>query len=239
MLMQTKAYRLLLVDSRLMFRQGLRALLKRFQDLEIVGDAADGTSALELARELQPDVVLIDIHVADADVLQTTADLRRELPRANVIIMSADADDPNFVFQAIRAGARGCVSQDGEVDDLAKAIRLVAQGQAVLGPRSLTSLIDLITRVESPVEQARVADRLTVREREVLELVAQGSTNREIAQRLFVSESTVRSHIHNILDKLQLTNRVQAATFALTKRQADRSESSWLQIQAPREECRV
>ncbi len=224
-MMQIKAYRLLLVDSRSIFRQGLRALLKKYPDLDVVAEVADGWSALEKARELRPDVILINMHVAGSDVLQTAAELRLKVPGANILILTHDGEDPNFLYQAIRAGARGCISEDSEVADLVKAVRLVAQGQAVLGPESLTSLINMLIQPDAPSEQSRV-DRLTVREREVLELVAQGITNREIAERLYVSESTVRSHIHNILDKLQLSNRVQAAAFALTSRYGDRADGT-------------
>jgi len=239
MTMQTKSYRLLLVDSRVMFRQGLRALLRRFQDLVVVGEAADGLAAIDLAREARPDVVLIDIHASGADILRAMVDLRREVPEANVVVLTVDDEDSGFVLQAIRAGARGCISQDSEIEDLVKAIRLVAQGQAVLAPQSLTSLIDFITQPDSAVEAPRDVDRLTAREREVLDIVAQGVTNREVAERLCVTESTVRSHMHSILDKLQLSNRVQAATFALLARQAEREDAVHFQPQTTRIECRV
>lgn len=238
-MMQTKTCRLLLVDSRAIIRQGLRALFRKFSDLEVVAEVADAWSALARARELCPDVILINIHVAGRDVLQMTADIRRDVPSSNVLILSSDGEDPNFLFQAIRAGARGCVSEDSDITDLVKAIRLVAQGQAVLGPESLTSLINLLTQPDTSTEQARVVDRLTVREREVLDLVAQGSTNREIAERLYVSENTVRSHIHNILDKLQVSNRVQAATFAMTTKQSERNDGAWSQPVLARNACRV
>lgn len=218
MVMQTKAYRLLLIDSRAIYRRGLRALLKKVPDLDVVGEAADSPTALERAREVQPDVVLIDLHFPGCDVVQTIAQLRQDVPGVNIVVLSGKEEEPSLVLQAIRAGARGCVSQDSEVEELMKAIRLVTRGQAVLGPESLTGLISLITQSEMPIDQSREPDRLTSREREVLGLVALGRTNREIAQRLFVSESTVRSHIHNILDKLQLANRVQAAAFALAQR---------------------
>src|SRR5579884_3996092 len=194
MMMQMKAYRLLLVDSRSIFRHGLRALLKKYPDLDVVAEVADGWSALEKARELHPDVILINMHFAGSDVLQTAAEIRHEVPGANILILTHDGEDPSFLYQAIRVGAKGCISEDSEIADLVKAIRLVAQGQAVLGPESLTCLINLLIQPDAPSEQSRVIDRLTVREREVLDLVAQGITNREIAERLYVSESTVRSH---------------------------------------------
>jgi DNA-binding NarL/FixJ family response regulator len=210
-----------------MFRQGLRALLERVDDLVVVGEASDCFGAIELARELLPEVILLDIHVPGCDIVRTTATIGREIPTTKIVILTGDSNDPNLVYQAIRAGARGYVSQDSQIDDLVEAIHLVAQGQAVLAPQSLTSLVDLITHPKMPAECDRIGDRLTTREHEVLELVSKGITNREIARRLFVSESTVRSHIHNILDKLQLSNRVQAAAFVLMSRDAERAPAGW------------
>jgi len=227
MKMQIRTHRLLLVDSRVMFRQGLRALLERVDDLIVVGEASDCAEAIELARELQPEVILLDIHVPGCDIVQTTATIGREFPDTKIVILTGDSNDPNLVYQAIRAGARGYVSQDSQIDDLVEAIHLVAQGQAVLAPQSLTSLVDLITHPKMQPECDRIADRLTTRENEVLELVSKGITNREIARRLFVSESTVRSHIHNILDKLQLSNRVQAAAFVLMSRDSEQTTAGW------------
>jgi|SRR5579884_2356724 len=223
MMLQQGTCQLLLVDSRSMLRQGLRALFERVDDITVVGEAADCAEALEQARKLQPDVVLIGIHIPGCNVVQATEELRRELPHTKVIILTEESNSANLIFQAIRAGARGYVSQDSELDDLVKAIHLVFQGQAVLAPQSLTSLVDLITQPQSLIGHTRAVTQLTVREREVLELVAKGITNRQIASRLFVSESTVRTHIHNILDKLQLENRVQAATYAMASRDRDRA----------------
>ncbi len=223
----TGTFRLLLVDSRSMFRQGLRALLERFSDLNIVGEATSGLEAFEQVRSLQPDVVLIGLYAPGYDYLQAASNIRREFPQTKVVVLTMDSSDPDLVYRAIRAGARGYLPQDSEIDDLVDTIRSVARGQTALAPQSLNNLVNFITEPEHSIEQSRVSVRLSPREKEVLDLVAGGMTDREIAERLCISESTVRSHIHNILDKLQLTNRVQAAAFVLTSRQIKGHDVVW------------
>ncbi len=220
-------FRLLLVDSRSMFRQGLRALLERFQDLKIVGEAVSGHEAVEQVRQLHPDVVLIGLYPPGYDYLQAASNIRREFPQTKVVVLTMDSSDPDLVYRAIRAGARGYLPQDSGIDDLVDTIRSVARGQTALAPQSLNNLVNFITEPEHSIEQSRVSVRLSPREQEVLDLVAAGMTDREIAERLCISESTVRSHIHNILDKLQLTNRVQAAAFVLSSRQIKGNEVRW------------
>ncbi len=222
MVMPMNPCRLIIVDAHTMVRQGLRALLADFRDLHVVGDASNGQSALAQARTLQPDIILLDIQMPDEDGLEIAAALHEEIPSARLIILTAAAPPPDLVYRAIRAGALGFISKDGDIEELVKTIRSVAQGQAVLFPSSLTSLVTFLTQAPEPAhEPAPVTERLSEREQEVLELVAQGNTNREIAEKLVVAESTVRSHLHNILDKLQLNNRVQAATFVLRQKQAE------------------
>ena len=214
--------RLLIVDAHTMVRQGLRALLTDYRDLHVVGEASNGQSALAQARTLEPDVILLDVQMPEEDGLDVAATMHEEIPLAKLIILTAAAPPPDMVYRAIRAGALGFISKDGDVEELVKTIRSVAQGQAVLFPSSLTSLVSFLTNApESVREPAPVTERLSEREQEVLELVALGNTNRQIAEKLVVAESTVRSHLHNILDKLQLTNRVQAATYVMKQKQAD------------------
>ncbi len=220
-------FRLLLVDSRSMFRQGLHALLERFPDLKVVGEAATGHEACDQARAFQPDVVLIGLYAPGYDYLQAAATIHRELPQTKVVILTMDSSDPDLVYRAIRAGARGYLPQDSGIDELVDTIRSVARGQTALAPQSLNNLVNFITEPEHSIEQPRVSVRLSPREQEVLDLVAGGMIDREIAERLCISESTVRSHIHNILDKLQLTNRVQAAAFVLTSRQIKGNDMAW------------
>ncbi len=220
-------YRLFLLDSRSMFRQGLRVLLERVPDLAVVGEATSGGEAIEQVRRLQPDLVLMGLYPPGHDYLQAASNIRRELPQTKIIVLTVDGSDPDLVYRAIRAGARGCLAQDSGIDELVHTIRQVARGQMALAPQSLDSLVTFITQPEHSIGHSRVSVRLSTREQEVLELVAQGLIDRDIADRLCISESTVRRHIHNILDKLQLTNRVQAAAFVLTSRHPANGAGGW------------
>lgn len=214
--MKEAALRILIVDDHTMFRQGLRVLLEEAPDLTIVGEAGDGFEAIEKTRALRPDIVLMDIRMPGCDGIQVASTLRHELPEVKVIILAVDIADSSLVYRAIRSGALGYVSKHNRIEELVHAIRQVARGEAVLTPQSLTSLVTLL-REAPDVSTSRVPmlERLSAREQEVLNLLAQGKSNRDIANALCVTEGTVRAHIHNVLDKLHLSNRVQAATYAL------------------------
>lgn len=210
------AARLLIVDDHTMFRQGLKVLLGEATDLTVVGEAADGIEAQERARALRPDIILMDSDMPRCGGLQATAAIREELPDVKVVILAGEGSGPDAVYRAITAGAIGYLSKNNRIEDLVAAIRRVAAGEAVLTPGSLTSLVQLIHEAPAATsKQAPLVGRLSAREQEVLNLLAQGSSNRDIASELCVAESTVRAHIHNILDKLHLDNRVQAATFVM------------------------
>ncbi len=219
-------YRILLVDKQKILRQGIRLLLERSDEFEVVGDT-DGTKAVALAVDLRPSIVVIDLRLPlFEDGLRILVELVESVPGVRVIVLTVAGNDGNAVYHAVRNGAVGCVLKGtGDIAEVEEAIRQVAQGQLFLSTTALRSLIETVaSRTDGPANQnhsARVDD-LTPREEQVLELVAVGHTNREIADRLAISESTVRSHLHNILDKLQLTNRVQAAAFALRLRQNSR-----------------
>lgn len=214
--MDLTALRLLIVDDFTLFRQGLRALLADAPDLLVVGEAGDAATALSQARLLRPDVILLDLHLPDADGLEATATITRELPSVKVIVVASDNRDPALVYQAIRMGAVGYVSKQSPVAELIEAVRRVARGEAILAARSITALVGYLRELTDPGGTSRATpDDLSAREREVLGLVAQGYSNRDIGERLCVTESTVRAHLHHILEKLHLSNRVQAATFAL------------------------
>jgi NarL family two-component system response regulator LiaR len=223
--MASSTCRLLLADDHAMFRQGLRALLDKLPDISVIGEATDGFEAVERARLLRPDVVLMDAQMPRRSGVDAMIELRAGMPDARVIILGGDADDPRAMYEAIRNGAMGYVPKANGVDDLIGAIRQVAQGHAALPAASLTRLVGFI--VSGPAEPAPADhDGLSEREQDVLALVAQGRSNREIAEALCIAESTVRSHLHNILSKLNLANRVQAAAFALGHRDSRRTATA-------------
>jgi len=209
--------RILLVDDHKLVRQGLRVLLSDCADLEVIGDASDGREAVEKARTLQPDVILMDIHMPGGDGLSAIPLIREVAPSAKVVVLTIHGDDPNLVYQAISAGAVGYVPKNSDIEEVIRAVRQVLHGQAAVMASSLTSLLNFMVHGSGgqPTQQPERLQRLSGREMEVLRLVAQGASNREIATKLYLSESTVRSHLHNILEKLQLDNRVQAAAYAL------------------------
>jgi len=214
-------------DDHALVRAGIRTLLEKLPDVTIIGEAGDGLEAIERVRLLRPDVILMDHQMPRLDGVQATARIREFLPEARIIILDVHGDDPKLMYQAIRTGAMGYVPKTSTSDDLINAIRLVAQGHAALPAPSLTRLVDFIVSSsgEAPSNE-RVRDGLSDREQEVLNLVAEGKSNREIADSLYISESTVRSHLHNILSKLNLANRVQAAAFALGHRDSRRTATA-------------
>jgi DNA-binding NarL/FixJ family response regulator len=222
------ACRVLIADDHALFRQGLCILLRTFPDLVVVGEATDGAEAISLARELRPDIVLMDINMPGCDGLEATAAIRREAPDVKVIVLTVNTDDPELVYQSIKAGAVGYLPKIKDIEELVNTIRRVAAGEAAIASHSLTQLVSFIGDSPEGVGELRPSaiDSLSPREREVLDLVAEGRSNREIAAQLCVSESTIHSHLHNILDKLGLHNRVQAVNLVLTTRQARPSGSA-------------
>jgi DNA-binding NarL/FixJ family response regulator len=214
--------RVLLADDHTLFRQGLRALLDGLPDLAIVGEVDDGGQAVERAVLLRPDVVLLAAWLPRHGALQATVELRERIPDARVIVLGAQGEDPRAMYEAIRSGAMGYVPRTSGIDELVTAIRQVAGGQAAMSAAALTGLVDFITAGMAAPKRVN-ADGLSEREQEVLELVAHGRTNREIADSLCIEPSTVRSHLRNILSKLNATNRIQAIAFARGHRDGGRA----------------
>jgi DNA-binding NarL/FixJ family response regulator len=198
----------LLIDDHPIVRAGLRAVLESESDLEIVGETGDAMSAIGLARKLRPHVVLTDLLLPDMDGVGVTESIRSQVPDAQVVILTSVSEDDAFFVRAVRAGAIGYVLKSADTDLLVSAIRSAAEGRVQLSPRAAARLMQEMRsrRNELP---------LTGREREVLRQVAIGQTNKEIARCLHIAETTVKSHVRAILDKLGVQSRTQAALVAL------------------------
>jgi two-component system, NarL family, response regulator LiaR len=197
----------LLVDDHAVVRQGLRMFLSLDAELNIVGEAANGEEGVALARQLKPDVVLMDLLMPGMDGIAATAVLRRELPKTEVIALTSVLED-RLVVDAIRAGAIGYLLKDTNADELCQAIKAAAAGQVQLSPQAAARLMHEVRIPNSP-------ETLTGRETEVLRLVARGQSNKEIAATLSITEKTVKTHVSNILDKLDVNSRTQAALYAV------------------------
>jgi DNA-binding NarL/FixJ family response regulator len=206
--------KILLVDDQNLIRQGLKALLELEPDLQIVGEAENGQIAIDLVKELLPDVVLMDIRMPVMDGVMATQKICQRFPDVNILILTT-FDDDNYVSAAIKYGAKGYLLKDTPSEEIAAAIRAVDLGYTHLAPgmmaKIMGSQIDK-TQVASPRELAE----LTPRELEVLKLIAVGANNREIAGQLYISEGTVKNHVTNLLNRLNLRDRTQAAILAKT-----------------------
>lgn len=203
--------RLLLVDDQCIVREGLSTLLNAQPDLAVVGTAANGQDAIAQAQTLQPDVVLLDIRMPVMDGVAATQALRQQNPDQVILILTT-FDDDEYVTQAIRHGAKGYLLKDTPSDELAQAIRSVHRGYTQMGPGLLERMI--ATTPPPPPMPPEIAD-LTPREMEVLKLLGEGLSNREIAERLYISERTVKNHVTHLLSRLNLRDRTQAALLAV------------------------
>jgi len=204
--------RILVADDHALFREGLRALLTAYPDIEIVGEAADGDQAIAYSETLQPDVVLMDVSMPGINGIEATRRILHNNPNLGIIIVTMMEDD-NSVFAAMRAGARGYVLKGAHHEEMLQAIRAVANGQAVFGPAIATRMMNFFQSLDASPRSNLSADafpELTDREREVLNLIAQGASNAEIADRLVISTKTVSNHITSIFSKLQIADRAQA-----------------------------
>jgi DNA-binding NarL/FixJ family response regulator len=200
--------RVLIADDHPLFREGMRGRLDRVADFTVVGEAASGEEAVELANKLEPHVVLMDIKMPGLNGIEATREILRASPRVGVLMLTMFEDDDS-VFAAMRAGAKGYLLKDSGGEGVVYAIRAVTSGEAVFGPGVAERIIGFFSAPRSATPQ-RAFPELTEREEEVLSLVAQGKSNQEIARQLFVSLKTVRNHVSNILLKLQVADRAQA-----------------------------
>jgi DNA-binding NarL/FixJ family response regulator len=206
--------RVLVADDQRIVREGLCTLLALLEDVEVVGVAADGDEAVRLAISSDPDVVLMDLRMPRCDGVEATRRLQTEAPGIKVLVLTTYADDRS-VIDALRAGARGYLTKDAGAEEIERALRQLTHGQAAIDPAVQHHLLDVIATTAPSEEQAtNLPDGLTAREAEVLALIAQGLSNRQIAERLFINESTVKTHINHLFTKVRAHDRAQAVAYA-------------------------
>ena len=208
----TEKIKILLVDDHTVVRLGLRSYFATTPDIEVIGEASNGAQAITLAQELMPDVVLTDLLMPGMDGIEATRQIKAKLPSTEVIVLTSYHEDEN-IFPAIRAGALSYLLKDIDPDELSDAIRLAARKEAVLNPRVASRLMQEV-RGGRRADSYNPLNELTEREMEVLQEIASGKSNADIAATLFISEKTVKTHITNILSKLHLSDRTQAAVLA-------------------------
>ena len=211
--MAKKAIHLLIVDDQGIVRKGIRALLAEVDGMEVLGEASDGLEAVRQAEALHPDVILMDLAMPNMDGIEAIRQIVARQPKARILALTSFATDDK-VFPAIKAGALGYLLKDSQPEDLITAIRNVQRGEPFLHPSIARKVLDELSH---PAGSPPTPEPLTGREMEVLQLVSQGLSNQEIAERLVIGDATVRTHIGNILSKLHLANRVQATLYALRK----------------------
>jgi DNA-binding NarL/FixJ family response regulator len=212
--------RVAVVDDQELFRRGLTMLLSVEEDIEVVGEAGDGVAATELAAATVPDVVLMDVRMPKRSGIEACLAIKDVAPTARIIMLTV-SDEEADLYEAVKNGASGYLLKDSSIDEVAQAIRVVADGQSLISPSMAIKLLDEFKQMSRSDRQQVPTPRLTDRELEVLKLVAQGLNNREIAKRLFISENTVKNHVRNILEKLQLHSRIDAVMYAVREKLFD------------------
>ena len=206
--------RVLVVDDHKVVRQGLRFLLEQEDGIEVVGECADGPSAVQAVRTLEPTVVLLDLYLPELDGIGVLAQIKQDRPATEVLVLTSSSDDEHLLA-AVRAGALAYLPKTAGVDQVAESVRAAARGESVLDPRTAARLV---REVRDGPARRRPLDRLSPREVEVLAALARGRSNRQIAKALVIGEETVKAHVSSILAKLGLGDRTQAAIFGLQQR---------------------
>jgi two-component system NarL family response regulator len=212
--------RVLVVDDHALFRHGLLQVLGRAIDLLVVGEARDGMEAIEQAAELQPDVVLMDVRMPSVNGIEAARRIRTAHPAVRILMLT-ESEDEEDLYAAVRAGATGYLLKEVAIDEIADAIRAVAIGQALVSPSMTTKLLSEFNALSRRLEEEHDGRRLTDRELEVLRLIARGMSNKDIGLELVIAENTVRNHVRNILEKLQVRSRVEAAMYAVREKLVD------------------
>ena len=217
---RTDPIRVLIVDDHALFRRGLEMVLSGASGIEVIGEGGDGLEAVQKAHDLTPDVILMDIRMPRRGGIEACAAIKEAVPSAKIVMLTI-SDEEEDLFEALKAGATGYLLKEIAIDEVPQAVRAVHGGQSLISPSMASKLISEFTALakQSEERQQQVpAPRLTDREMEVLRLVARGLGNREIARELFISENTVKNHIRNILEKLQLHSRMEAVVYAVREK---------------------
>lgn len=201
--------KVLIVDDHSLFRDGLRAMIQACPEIMLIGEAESGEEAIQLAVDLQPDVILMDIQMPGINGIEATRQIVKMSPHIAILVVTMLEDDSS-VFAAMRAGAKGYILKGAKHTDLLRAIKVVTDGEAIFSPGIAVKLVEFFNKMQ-PIVPVQVFPELSDREREVLQLISHGLKNAEIAERLFLSPKTVRNHVSNILSKLQVVDRTEAA----------------------------
>jgi len=214
--------RVVVVDDQELFRRGLTMLLGVEPDILVVGEAGDGMSAAQLVANVVPDVVLLDVRMPKRTGLEACIEIKELVPAARIIMLTV-SDEEADLYEAVKNGASGYLLKDSSIDEVAQAVRIVAEGQSLISPSMAVKLLDEFKEMSRTDRDQVPTPRLTDRELEVLRLVATGLNNREVAKLLFISENTVKNHVRNILEKLQLHSRMEAVMYAVREKLLDLS----------------
>ena len=211
--------RVLVVDDHALFRRGLQMVLAQEPDIDVIGEAGDGAEAVEKAADLLPDIVLMDVRMPRGSGIEACMAIKEVVPTTRIVMLTI-SDEEADLYEAIKAGAAGYLLKEISIDEVASAIRAVHGGQSLISPSMASKLLtEFATMIKRTDDRQQVpVPRLTDRELEVLKLVARGLNNREIAKELYISENTVKNHIRNILEKLQLHSRIQAVAYAVREK---------------------
>jgi DNA-binding NarL/FixJ family response regulator len=213
--------RVIVVDDQELFRRGLIMLLSVEDGIDVVGEASDGVAATELAASTVPDVVLMDVRMPKRSGIEACLTIKDAAPSAKILMLTVSEEEADL-YEAVKNGASGYLLKDASIDEVAQAVQLVADGQSLISPSMATKLLDEFKQMSVVGRRQDVAaPRLTDRELEVLRLVARGLNNRDIAKELFISENTVKNHVRNILEKLQLHSRMEAVMYAVREKLLD------------------
>lgn len=217
---QADPIRVLVVDDQELFRRGITMLLAAEDGIEVVGEAGDGVEGTQLAVSTMPDVVLLDVRMPKRTGIEACTQIKEAVPSAKIIMLTV-SDEEADLYEAVKGGASGYLLKDSSIEEVAQAVRVVADGQSLISPSMAVKLIDEFKQMSKPDRENVPGLRLTDRELEVLRLVAKGMNNREISKELFISENTVKNHVRNILEKLQLHSRMEAVMYAVREKLLD------------------